>query len=774
MTTHRKPWYFYLALFTLFSLVAAACGGSDADTTEASTGSDSAEVADDEEEAMEDEEEAMEDEEEAMADEEGVGHNLDGLADCPNPIVFQTDWFPEPEHGALYNLTAGEGSIDAESGRFTGPLAADPSINVEIRAGGPFIGFQQTVALMATDDDIFLGYVNTDEAIQNFADFPTTAVVSPLEINPQMIMWDPATYDIGGWGDVRGTDAIINVFAGAAYTEWLIGSGLVAEDQIDPSYDGGPARFIAEGGNILQQGFASQEPFNYENIFTDWGRPVDFLLVHDSGFPIYQGAVAILDDNLDDTARSCLSALVPIIQQSAVDFQNDPGATNAAILQAVTDLDSFWQLTEDSVANTVQVMTDLGLVSNGPDSTLGNFDLDRVEAIITAISEQVSSIDVPAGLTAEDLVTNTYIDPAIGFAGSVVRDGATASTADPVSAGNLADCPSPLVFQTDWFPEPEHGALYNLTAGEGSIDAESGRFTGPLAADPSINVEIRAGGPFIGFQQTVALMATDDDIFLGYVNTDEAIQNFADFPTTAVVSPLEINPQMIMWDPATYDIGGWGDVRGTDAIINVFAGAAYTEWLIGSGLVAEDQIDPSYDGGPARFIAEGGNILQQGFASQEPFNYENIFTDWGRPVDFLLVHDSGFPIYQGAVAILDDNLDDTARSCLSALVPIIQQSAVDFQNDPGATNAAILQAVTDLDSFWQLTEDSVANTVQVMTDLGLVGNGPDSTLGNFELDRVEAIISAITEQVGSIDVPDGLTADDLVTNEFIDPSIGLG
>ena len=86
MTTHRKPWYFYLALFTLFSLVAAACGGSDADTTEASTGSDSAEVADDEEEAMEDEEEAMadeeeamEDEEEAMADEEGVGHNLDCL-----------------------------------------------------------------------------------------------------------------------------------------------------------------------------------------------------------------------------------------------------------------------------------------------------------------------------------------------------------------------------------------------------------------------------------------------------------------------------------------------------------------------------------------------------------------------------------------------------------------------------------------------------------------------------------------------------------------------
>jgi len=269
-------------------------------------------------------------------------------------------------------------------------------------------------------------------------------------------------------------------------------------------------------------------------------------------------------------------------------------------------------------------------------------------------------------------------------------------------------------------------------------------------------------------------MATDDDVFLGYVNTDEAIQNYADFPTTAVVAPLEINPQMVMWDPDTYDIGSWDDVKETGAVINTFAGASYTEWLVGAGLVDEDQIDPSYDGGPARFIAEGGNIMQQGFASQEPYNYENIFGDWGKPVDFLLIHDSGFPIYQGAVAILNDRLDDTARSCLSAFVPLIQQSAVDFQNDPGATNAAILQAVVDLDSFWQLSEESVANTVQVMTDLGLVANGPDSTLGNFELDRVNEIIKVIGDQVGSIDVPDGLTAEDLVTNEFIDPSIGMG
>ena len=132
----------------------------------------------------------MADDDDAMADDDDMmeEEHSGSLADCPNPIVIQTDWFPESEHGAVYNLTAGEGSVDPSSGRFTGPLAADPSINVEIRAGGPYIGDQTTVTIMATDSDVFLGYVNTDEAILNYADFPTTAVFAPFDINPQIIM----------------------------------------------------------------------------------------------------------------------------------------------------------------------------------------------------------------------------------------------------------------------------------------------------------------------------------------------------------------------------------------------------------------------------------------------------------------------------------------------------------------------------------------------------------------------------------------------------------
>ncbi|MDH5295076.1 MAG: ABC transporter substrate-binding protein, partial [Acidimicrobiia bacterium] len=63
-------------------------------------------------------------------------------------------------------------------------------------------------------------------------------------------------------------------------------------------------------------------------------------------------------------------------------------------------------------------------------------------------------------------------------------------------------------------------------------------------------------------------------------------------------------------------------------------------------------------------------------------------------------------------------------------------------------------------------------SIQQQKDLGLVGNGPDGTVGNMDEARVQGVIDQI---VGAgMTVPDGLTAADITTNEFIDESIGLG
>jgi len=322
---------------------------------------------------------------------------------------------------------------------------------------------------------------------------------------------------------------------------------------------------------------------------------------------------------------------------------------------------------------------------------------------------------------------------------------AVTSTTTAAVSGDLAMCPDPLVIQTDLFPEPEHGALYQLTGGEGSVDPATGRFSGPFAADPPLTVEIRAGGPYLGFQPTTALMYSDDSIFLGYVNTDEQIATFADQPTVAVVAPLEKNPQILMFDPNTYQFESFSDIGESGATVSVFAGQFYTEYHVGTGQLTADQIDPSYDGSPTRFIAEEGALVQQGFATQEPWNCENLFTDWGKPVDYLLIHDSGYEIYSQALGIRADKLDDAAEECLTAFVPLVQQAAVDFMADPGPVNEAILQAVADLASFWVLLPEGVESTVAVMAELDIVANGPNDTLGDFDVDRVEALIDQVRD-----------------------------
>src|SRR4051812_33312444 len=85
---------------------------------------------------------------------------------CGSKIVVQTDWFPEPEHAASYQLAGTRGTFDKAKGRYTGEIG-NTGVQLEIRAGGPFTGFQQPISQLYQDSSITLGYVNSDEAIRS-------------------------------------------------------------------------------------------------------------------------------------------------------------------------------------------------------------------------------------------------------------------------------------------------------------------------------------------------------------------------------------------------------------------------------------------------------------------------------------------------------------------------------------------------------------------------------------------------------------------------------
>lgn len=399
-------------------------GADDEDAMEDESGEDDAMEEGDEDAMEEGDDDPMEEgDEDAM--EEGGGmeegaHSVDLANVCPETIVIQTDWFPEAEHGALYQMV-GEGyEIDAGNKIVRGPLVSgggETNVQIEIRTGGPAIGYQQVVSTMAQDDAITFGYVASDEAIENYAEFPTTAFVAPLEINPQIIMWDPETFpDVTSIADLQsaadGEPVIIRYFETGAYMNYLLSSGQVVDSQLDGSYDGSPQVFIAEGGAIAQQGFASAEPYNYENVFEEWGKPVEFELIHDAGWEAYAAPLAVLDSKKDDLT-DCMAAFAPVVQQATVDYYADAAATNDLIVEAVNAYEDFWVYDIPLAESSVQVQLDLGLAGNGPDSTVGNFDTDRLAGFIE-IAGPVFGVE-DAGLTPEDLVTNEFIDDSIGF-----------------------------------------------------------------------------------------------------------------------------------------------------------------------------------------------------------------------------------------------------------------------------------------------------------------------------------------------------------------------
>jgi len=396
------------------------------------------------------------------------------------------------------------------------------------------------------------------------------------------------------------------------------------------------------------------------------------------------------------------------------------------------------------------------------------------KAAAPAEEEAAAPTEEAAAPTEEEAAAPTEEAAAPAEEAAAPTEEAAAPAEEAAATGLGAVCPNPVVIQTDWFPEAEHGAVYEMIGDDYTVDTERKAVLGSLVAsgkDTGIDIEVRTGGPAIGFQNPNTQMYIETDILLGYVSTDEAILEGADAPTLAVVAPLEKNPQIIMWDPATYpDVKTIADLGKNGTTVNVFAGGTFIDVFVGEGILSADQIDPSYDGSPARFVASNGAIAQQGFASAEPYLYQNVIEEWGKPVAFQLIHDAGLQIYSQALAIRAGELEEH-RPCLEQLVPIIQQAAVDYVASPDRANAIIVDAVEQYQDFWVYDTDLANYSVATQVDLGLVGNGPDGILGNMDPDRVQGVIDKMV--AAGMEIPEGMQASDISTNEFIDDSIGL-
>jgi len=377
------------------------------------------------------------------------------------------------------------------------------------------------------------------------------------------------------------------------------------------------------------------------------------------------------------------------------------------------------------------------------------------------------------------MVTLAMVLVASGCSGGAGSGAGAAPAAASRSVDLKGVCPDPVVVQTPWVPQAEHGALYELLGSGYRVDAAHKRVTGPLVAHggkpTGVRIELRAGGPAIGFQSAAQTMYLDPSITLGEVATDDAIAASLRQPVTAVVAPFELAPYMLMWDPKIHpDWHTIGDIGQTDTKVLYFQSATYMDYLLGSGILRRGQVDGSFDGSPAAFVASGGKIVQQGFATNEPYIFEHLLPNWHRPVAFQLINDSGYPIYPEAVVVRADKKDQLAP-CLRRLVPMLQQAQIDYLAHPEPVNKVIVGLNDRYKVGFPYTLGQANFSAAQQQKLGIVGNGPDRTLGNFDMARIQRVMDIVVPIFTGRKQPikPGLKPEDLVTNQFIDPTIGL-
>ena len=343
-------------------------------------------------------------------------------------------------------------------------------------------------------------------------------------------------------------------------------------------------------------------------------------------------------------------------------------------------------------------------------------------------------------------------------------------------------CPDTVVFQTNWWPQDEYGGLYRLVGANPTIDGNKNKVTGTLVdngTDTGVKIELRAGGPANNFTPSTALLYTDKSIMFGGGDLDQVAQvSGSGKPVLPVFAPLDLSPVVLMWDPTQHPgFNTIADIGQTDTKVYYFQGATYMAFLLGAGLLRPSQVSASYAGTPDLWkgAKPAGSIVQQGFVTNEVINYQNKAAGiWGKPVSYQLIADSGYPVYPETLSIRPDRKAELAP-CLKKLVPILQRSDAGFAKNPGPTSQFIADLVSKYPKAFPYPRAQADAAAKAMLQNQILGNGKNKTIGDFDMERVQRILTIVTPIFAAQKTPvkSGLTADQLVTNEFIDQSIGM-
>ncbi len=335
---------------------------------------------------------------------------------CPENLVIQTDWYPELEHGGTYQLIGPDGTADKATITYSGPVQPQYAVGGLKTVTIKTINFDKANSSQLLDGDADMAYIGFADVIKDSKAIDMITVMKTLDKDPQMVMWDPTQLDISKPEDIAATGAKVLHFPGAGYIDYMIGKGIMTAEQSDPSYDGSDAKWVAESGAYLQQGFASNEIYKYENEI-NWkdGAPADvsYFTVGELGFDNYPAALTMMRSRAEEL-DACLTLLIPKMAQAWVDFFNDPKPITDSMIATNVAHDGFWGLSEAINEAGLVVVAEKEIAANSADGTYCSIDPDRAAAIYATAAEIYAAQGVEIAPDVTALYTNKYCAGAAG------------------------------------------------------------------------------------------------------------------------------------------------------------------------------------------------------------------------------------------------------------------------------------------------------------------------------------------------------------------------
>ena len=209
-------------------------------------------------------------------------------------IVIQTDWNPEAEHGHLYELLGADSTIDAGKKSVSGPLMLERRVHRRqrrdpLRRPGDRLPDRDAARCTPTPTSPSATSPPTRPSQLSAEHARPRPSSRRWTKNPQMIMWDPATYpDVKTIADLGKTGAVVRYFGGSAYMDYLIGAGILPSDQVDGSYDGTPAELRRRRRQGRPAGLRLGRAVHLrERGHRPGASRSSYQLIHDAGYPIY-------------------------------------------------------------------------------------------------------------------------------------------------------------------------------------------------------------------------------------------------------------------------------------------------------------------------------------------------------------------------------------------------------------------------------------------------------------------------------------------------------